>query len=166
MTKKKINKGVEFRNYLKNEATLKSHKSRDIKTTKMKKIILMTTMLLTFGVANAQKVAKVTITSKISITDALEKCKEAGKKAKYGSRDYEANVSNGKVTLWQSVGRVNPFDFYCQVDATFKDGITTLSFRLPHNPNAIANYIKELKKITTKLQLPEMMVGEYFDGIE
>lgn len=126
----------------------------------------MTTMLLTFGVANAQKVAKVTITSKISITDALDKCKEAGKKAKYGSRDYEANVSNGKVTLWQSVGRVNPFDFYCQVDATFKDGISTLSFRLPHNPNAIANYIKELKKITTKLQLPEMMVGEYFDGIE
>ena len=48
----------------------------------------------------------------------------------------------------------------------YKDGITTLAFRIPHNPKAIANYIKELKKITTKLQLPEMMVGEYFDGIE
>ncbi len=126
----------------------------------------MATMLLTFGVANAQKVAKVTITSKTSITEALNKCKEAGREANWGSRDYEANASHGKVTLWQNVGRINPFEFYCQVEATFKDGITTLSFRIPHNPNAIANYIKELKKITTKLKLPEMMVGEYFDGIE
>ncbi len=132
----------------------------------MKKLFLIATILLTFGFVNAQKVAKVTITSKTTITDALGQCKEAGKKEKYGNRDYEANTSNGKVTLWQSVGRINPVDFYCQVEATFKDGITTLYFRMPHNPNAIANYIKELKKITTKLELPEMMVGEYFDEIE
>jgi len=114
----------------------------------------------------AQKVAKVTITSKISISDALAKVKEAGLEAKYGSRDYEANADNGKITLWQSVGRVNPFDFYMQVNATYKDGITALVFKLPHNPKAIANYLKELKKVTNKLKLPEMMVGEYFDGIE
>lgn len=133
----------------------------------MKNLILMLIVLtsISFNV-NAQKVAKVTITTKTSITEALDKCKEAGKKAKYGSRDYQVNGNNGKVTLWQSVGRINPFDFYCQINATFKDGITTLSFRMPHNPKAIANYIKELKKITKKLQLPEMMVGEYFDGIE
>jgi len=132
----------------------------------MKSIILMAAILLTYGFTNAQKVAKVTITSKTTITDALDKCKEAGKKSNWGSRDYEANESTGKVTLWQNVGRIDPFEIYCQIEATFKDGITTLSFRIPHNPKAIANYIKEMKKITTKLQLPEMMVGEYFDGIE
>ena len=115
---------------------------------------------------NAQKVAKVIITTKSSIADALEKSKEAGKKAKYGSRDYEVNANDGKVTLWQIVGRVNPFEIYCYVTAVKKDDITTLIFRLPHNPKAIANYTKELKKITKNLKLPEMMIGEYTDDIE
>lgn len=114
----------------------------------------------------AQKIAKVTITSKISITEALAKVKEAGQQAKYGSRDYTANESTGKVILWQTVGRTRPFDFYMQIDATNKDGVTTLVFRLPHNPKAIANYVKELKKVTKNLKLPEMMVGEYSDEIE
>ena len=132
----------------------------------MKAIIFLITIITITFIIQAQKVARVVITSKTTISEALENCKEAGKKAKYGSRDYEVNQNNGKVTLWQSVGRHNPFDFYCNVTATFKDGITTLTFRLPHNPKAIANYTKEVKKITKNLKLPEMMVGEYFDGIE
>ena len=47
----------------------------------MKSIILMAAILLTYGFTNAQKVAKVTITSKTTITDAFDKCKEAGKKS-------------------------------------------------------------------------------------
>lgn len=119
----------------------------------------------TFGV-NAQKVERVSVTTKASIADALEKCKEAGKKAKYGSRDLEASESKGKVTLWQSVGNFAAFEIYCQVTATAKDGITTLTFVLPHNPKAIANWTKELKKIIKKLELPDMMVGKYYAGIE
>jgi hypothetical protein len=127
----------------------------------------ITVLLLSLSVFSyAQKIAKVTITSKISISDALAKVKEAGQEAKYGSREYEATTDNGKVTLWQSVGRAHPFDFYMQITATYKDGITTLVFKLPHNPKAIANYTKELKKVTKELKLPDMMVGEYFDGIE
>lgn len=133
----------------------------------MKKLISMLFLFsaFTFSV-NAQKVAKVTITTKAPISDALEGCKQAGKKAKYGSRDLEASTEKGKITLWQSVGRINPFEIYTQVTATADNGITTLVFKMPHNPNAIANYTKELKKITKNLQLPDMMVSEYFDGIE
>lgn len=132
----------------------------------MKKLLFGAIIMLTAITVNAQKVAKVTITTKTSISEALDKCKAAGLEEKYGSRDYEANAANGKVTLWKSVGRLDPFDIYCQVNATFKDGVTTLTFKLPHNPKAISNYTKELKNITTKLQLPEMMVGEYTDAIE
>jgi hypothetical protein len=133
----------------------------------MKKLISILILFTAISFSSiAQKTAKVTITTKTSIAAALDQCKEAGKKAKYGSRDFEANANDGKVTLWQSVGRINPFDFYCSVVATYKDGITTLTFKIPHNPKAIANYTKELKKITKNLKLPEMMVGEYFDGIE
>ena len=116
--------------------------------------------------SHAQKVAKVTITSKISIIDALTEVKKAGAEEKFGSRDYEANTDNGKVTLWQSVGRISPFEFFMQITATNKDGVTTLLFKVPHNPKAIANYVKELKKVTRHLKLPDMMVGEYTDGIE
>jgi hypothetical protein len=132
--------------------------------TKTKIIVLLFLALSIFSYA--QKVAKVTITSKTTISDALAKVKEAGQEAKYGSREYEATTENGKVILWQSVGRVNPFEVYMQITATYKDGITTLVFKLPHNPKAIANYTKELKKVTKKLKLPEMMSSEYFDGIE
>jgi hypothetical protein len=130
----------------------------------MKSIILMAAILLTYGFTNAQKVAKVTITSKTTITDALANCKEAGKEAKFASRDYEANEQNGKVTLWRSVSKE---DFFCEIKALEKDGIVTLYFRMPHTPGLISSsWTNELKKITKHLKLPEMMVGEYFDGIE
>ncbi len=84
-----------------------------------------------------------------------------------GSRDYEATEQNGKVTLWRTIGLIEKADFYCEIKATFKDGITTLNFRLPHTPGLVSSsWTKELKKITKNLELPEMMVGEYFDGIE
>jgi hypothetical protein len=142
-----------------------SRKFNLLKQKKMKKLILMLLVVtaISFNV-NAQKVVKVKITTKTTITDALEKCKEAGKKKKMGSRDYEANEETGKVTLWRSVSKE---DFYCEITATQKDGITTLNFRMPHTPGLMSsNWTKELKKITKHLQLPEMMVGEYFDGIE
>jgi hypothetical protein len=132
----------------------------------MKKLILTLFVLSIFSFSNAiaQKVVKVTITTKTTITDALAKCKEAGKKAKFGSRDYEANKQNGKITLWTSVGKE---DCFCEIKAVQKDGITTLYFRMPHTPGLVSfSWTKELKKITKHLQLPEMMVGEYFDDIE
>ena len=134
----------------------------------MKRLALILTLLTFFPFnLNAQKVVKVTISGKISLIEALEKCKEAGKKEKFGSRDYEANEQNGKVTLWKTVGALSRADFFCDVKATFKDGVTTLNFRMPHAPGIISsNWTKELKKITKNLVLPEMMVGEYFDGIE
>lgn len=134
----------------------------------MKKIILILFVLtgIVFN-SNAQKVVKVTITTKTTISNALEKCKEAGKKKKMGSRDYEVSDEEGKVTLWKTVGALTPADFYCEIKATYKDGITTLKFRMPHTPGLMSsNWTKELKKITKYLELPEMMVGEYFDGIE
>jgi hypothetical protein len=135
----------------------------------MKTLVLMMFALFTFSFStiSAQKVVKVTITAKTTITDALEKCKEAGKKEKMGSRDFEVYDQNGKVTLWRTVGALTQADFFCEIKATYKDGITTLSFRMPHTPGLMSsNWTKELKKITKHLQLPDMMVGEYFDGIE
>jgi len=134
----------------------------------MKKLIFLLVVWTAFSFnANAQEVVKVTITTKTTIADALEKCKEAGKNEKMGSRDYEANEQNGKVTLWRTVGALTQADFYCEIKATYIDGITTLNFRMPHTPGLMSsNWTKELKKITKHLSLPEMMVGEYFDGIE
>ncbi len=134
----------------------------------MKNLILMLFVwtAISFS-ANSQEVVKVTITTKTAVTDALEKCKEAGKKEKMGSRDFEVNEQNGKVTLWRTVGALTKADFYCEIKATYKDGITTLNIRMPHTPGLMSsNWTKELKKITKHLELPEMMVGEYFDGIE
>jgi hypothetical protein len=132
----------------------------------MKKIILTLFILSIFSFSNtiAQEIVKVTITTKTTITNALANCKEAGKEAKFASRDYEANEQNGKVTLWRSVSKE---DFFCEIKALEKDGIVTLYFRMPHTPGLISSsWTNELKKITKHLKLPEMMVGEYFDGIE
>jgi hypothetical protein len=135
----------------------------------MKKFILTLVVFSFCSISNviAQKVVKVTISTKTTITNALENCKEAGKKEKMGSREYEVNDQNGKVTLWRTVGPLTQADFFCEINANYKDGITTLNFRMPHTPGLISSsWTKELKKITKHLDLPEMMVGEYFDGIE
>ncbi len=125
-------------------------------------LFVFSTFLFSNGIA--QEVVKVTITTKTTIINALEQCKAAGKEAKFGSRDYETTEQNGKITLWRSVSKE---DFYCEIKAFQKDGITTLQFRMPHTPGLVSlSWIKELKRITKHLQLPEMMVGEYFDGIE
>ncbi len=134
----------------------------------MKKLGLIMILIaaISFSV-NAQKVVKVKITTSMNIESALADCKEAGKKAKFGSRDYEANKLEGKVTLWRTIGAITQADFYCEIKATNKGGITTLNFRMPNNPDIISsNWKKELKKITKHLKLPEMMVSEYFYGIE
>ena len=132
----------------------------------MKKSIFTLLTLCIFSLSNsvAQKVVTVTISAKTSISEALEKCKEAGKEAKFGSRDYEANEQNGKITLWRNVSHE---DFFCEIKAVQKDGVTTMYFRLPHTPGLIStNWTNELKRITKHIDLPNMMVGEYFDGIE
>ena len=134
----------------------------------MKKLGLIIILIasISFSV-NAQQVVKVKISTTMNIEDALAECKEAGKKAKFGSRDYEANKLEGKVTLWQTIGLTTRVDFYCEIKATHKEGITTLNFRMPNSPDIFSlNWKKELKKITKHLKLPEMMVGEYFYGIE
>ena len=116
----------------------------------MKRLALVFFLLTVFlNNVDAQKVVKVTISGKIALIDALEKCKEAGKKEKFGSRDYEANEQAGKVTLWKTVGALTRADFFCEIKATFKDGVTTLNFKMPHAPGLISsNWTKELKKIT------------------
>lgn len=132
----------------------------------MKKSIFTLLTLCIFSLSNsaAQKVVTVTISAKTSISEALEKCKEAGKEAKFGSRDYEANEQNGKITLWRNVSHE---DVFCEIKAVQKDGITTMYFRLPHTPGIVsASWTNELRRITKHIHLPEMMVGEYFDGIE
>lgn len=131
----------------------------------MKRFTLLLIAIIAFVVnVNAQKVVKVKVTTTLSIAETLKHCQEAGKKAKFGSRDYEANETAGKVTLWQNVSKE---DFYCDIKATHKDGVTTLHFRMPHTPGLFSSsWKKELKKITKHLKLPDMMVGEYFDGIE
>jgi hypothetical protein len=115
---------------------------------------------------SAQKVTKINISGKCSVEEALAKTKEAGIKADFGSRDYLNNVTSGKITLWQTLRDVPPIDFYCVVTAIHNNGITTLTFTMPHNPQLIGSYKKEIKKIIKHLVLPEMMVGEYFEGIE
>jgi hypothetical protein len=134
----------------------------------MKKLILLLFVLTAISInTNAQKVVKVTITAKTTLTNALDECKEAGKKENMGSRDYEVTEQNGKVTLWRTVGPLTQADFFCEISATFKDGITTLNFRMPHTPGLVSSsWTRELKKITKHIELPEKMVGEYFDGIE
>ena len=114
----------------------------------------------------AQKVATVSVTSKTNLSDAFYKCKEAGKKAGYGSRNIEEKNENGKLTLWQGSGTFIKTEMVIEITAVYKDGITTLLFKMPHNPKIVANYPREIKKVVSKLKLPEMMIGEYFDGIE
>ncbi len=114
--------------------------------------------------ASAQKIAKVQITTTASVTDALGKCKEAGKSLKFGSKDFDAAA--GKVTLWKNYAGGNDSELQIQIVSEVKDGKTILTMRMPHLPNTMGSYIKELKKFTAKLILPDMQVGEYFDGIE
>ncbi len=85
---------------------------------------------------------------------------------KYGSKDFEINTTDAKVTLWQSVGFLSPIEIYCNVKAIEKDGLTTLTFVLPHNPKAGGNWTAELRGIVKKLELPNQVIGKYYAGIE
>lgn len=160
---------MESSNHDKNREKRKSLrvvKYKKIKKIKKLSLLIILIVSISFSV-NAQKVVIVKITTTMNIEGALAECKEAGKKAKFGSRDYEANKLEGKVTLWITVGRITQADVYCEIKATHKGGITTLNFRMPKNLDVISlSWKKELKRITKHLNLPEMMVGEYFYGIE
>lgn len=133
----------------------------------MKKLIILLFLFVTVVYnSTAQKVATVTITTKSNIVDAFDKCKEAGKKAGYGSKDYETDESKGKVTLWRNTGAFLKTELFIEITATYKDGVSTLLFKMPHNPKVMANYPHEIKKVTAKIKMTDMLVGEYFDGIE
>jgi len=132
----------------------------------MKNIFIASLLIFCFpNTIFAQKVVKVTITTTMGIEKSLLECKEAGKKAKFGSRDYQISESSGTVTLWKNIGKL---DFYCEVNATFKNGITELRFRMPKLAGGISfgGWKGELKKITKKLDLADKMVGKYSFGIE
>ena len=128
------------------------------------KTILTLILSIIFHFSFAQKVVKVTITGNTNLINALEICKSAGKTEGFGNRNYEITESTGKITLWKNVSKE---DFFCEIVGSEKDGVTTLNFRMPHTPGLMSsNWTKELKKITKHISLPEMMVSEYFDGIE
>lgn len=131
----------------------------------MKSIAIAFVLLIAFTInTTAQKVAKVVITTSASVTDALAACKEAGKAAEFGSKDFDAAA--GKITLWRNYAGGNDHELQVRITSEVKDGKTALTLVMPHLPNTMGSYIKELKKVSTKIKLPEQVVGEYFDGVE
>ncbi len=131
----------------------------------MKPIAAIFILLIAFSInTTAQKVAKVTISTTASVADALQICKEAGKVAEFGSKDFDA--AEGKITLWRNYMGGNDHQLEVRITTGVKDGKTILTLVMPHLPNTMGSYIKELKKVSTKIKLPEQHVGEYFDGIE
>ncbi len=127
-------------------------------------MILFFTTTLSITHVDAQKIARVSITTTASVPDALEKCKEAGKTMKYGSKDFDVNT--GKITLWKNYTGGNDHELQLLITTEVKDGKTVLTIRMPHLPNTMGSYIKEVKKFVDKLTLPGEQIGEYFEGIE
>lgn len=131
---------------------------------KMKQIIVFSALLLVAAGAVAQKVAKVQITTTAKITEAIEAVKQAGKGAEYASKDEDA--TQGKITLWKYVFGLNNTAVEIYATAIVVNGKTQLTLRMPHLPNTFGSYTKDLKKYVSKLVLPDMVTGDYFDGIE
>ncbi len=129
------------------------------------KTIITLFIVIVFSIASiAQKVAKVTFTTSIPIAEALQICKVAGKEAGFGSKDFDA--TSGKIILWRNYVGGNDHELQVQITSEIKDDKTVLTMIMPHLPNTMGSYIKELKKVTTKIHLPNQVISEYFDGVE
>lgn len=131
----------------------------------MKHLIILSLVSIVSINTFSQKVAKVTVSTTDSISTSIQKCTDAGREMKYGKKDLD--LSAGKVTLWRTVSSLSgsSYEFQILIIAEIKDGKTLFTFRMPHTL-AIISYTKELKKLVEKLKLSDMVVGEYFDGIE
>jgi hypothetical protein len=114
--------------------------------------------------AFSQKVAKVTVSTTDSINTSIQKCIDAGKEAKFGNKDLD--LIAGKVTLWKNFFGGNDKELKILITSEIKEGKTLLTLRMPHLPNTMGSYTKDLKKYVDKLKLSDKVVGEYFDGIE
>tara|TARA_B110000240_G_C13219765_1_gene334105 strand:+ start:149 stop:514 length:366 start_codon:yes stop_codon:yes gene_type:complete len=117
----------------------------------------------------SQTTARVTISVKASVEDVLGACKYAGKKNKFGSRDY--NLEEGTLTLWKEHAVLDAFETrkYFQlayISAQHDNGITTFTIRINKEPGLILNQKKRVKKIVRKLKLKDMKIGEYFYDVE
>lgn len=130
----------------------------------MKHFLTLSLSLIISMSAFTQKVAKVIVTTTDSVTIALKKCIDAGKEVKYGSKDLDLSV--GKVTLWKYFFGGNSKEQQILITSEIKEGKTVLTLRMPHLPNTLGSYTKELKKYIEKLKLTDIAIGEYFDGIE
>ncbi len=96
----------------------------------MKKLICILIMATAFYTgATAQKVAKVVITTTASVSEALQLCKEAGKVAEFGSKNFDAAA--GKITLWRNYMGGNDHQLEVQITSEVKDGKTVLTLVMP-----------------------------------
>ena len=129
----------------------------------MKKFITFIVVAIIGLSAQAQKVTKVEVTTSADVETSMNACKEAGKPNGYGSRDFDAVA--GKVTLWKNYGNVGSQLIIHITAAPFESG-TKLTFVLPHIPANLDSYPRHIKKVISKLSLPDIKVGEYFTGIE
>ena len=93
--------------------------------------------------AFTQKVAKVTVTTTEALNTSLQKCIDAGREAKYGSKDLDLKA--GKATLWQSVPSFsgNMYEFQILITSETKDNKTSFSFRMPHVPGVMSSFTKK-----------------------
>lgn len=132
----------------------------------MKHLIILSLVCIISMNAFTQKVAKVIVTTTDSISISLQKCMDAGKEVKYGSKDVDKK--EGKATLWKTVSFMSGDVKEQQILITseIKDGKTAVTLRMPHVPGTLGSYTKDLKKYVDKLKLSDMVIGEYFDGIE
>ena len=131
----------------------------------MKQFALLLFSLSTLFYCHSQKVVKVKVTSSANIETSINECKNSGKSLKYGSKNSELNNNSGSLTLWKAVGN-STLIIECDIKAERINETTSLTFRMPHVPGVLATWKKEVKKIIKNLELPDLMVGEYFDGIE
>lgn len=132
----------------------------------MKYLIILSLISIISLNAYTQKVARVIITTTDSINAAFQKCIDAGRAAKYGSKDVDAKA--GKATLWKTVSSMSggTYEYQILVSSEIKDGKSTFTFRMPHVIGLPGGFTSVLKKYVDKLKLSDMVVGEYFNGIE
>ncbi len=127
-----------------------------------KNIILIIALTISLAVT-AQKVTKIEVTTSADVITTLNSCKEAGKKNRFGAKDFDETT--GKVTLWKNYGNEGKILTISITTERLKD-LTKIVFTLPHLPANIDSYPRYIKNVIKKLDLPNMIVGEYFTDIE
>ena len=140
--------------------------SRALKICTMKYLVTICLASFLAVAALGQKVARVSVTTSEPASTSLQKCVDAAKEVSYGSKDVDKHA--GKATLWRSVSSLggNLYEFDITINSEVSNGKTIYTFRMAHVPGVLVNFTKELKRYVAKLKLPDMVVGEYFDGIE